>query len=471
MIKSFIDPTVTVSSPITRTGLGPVGLAYNITNLTLTANEIDTIQGISPAANPSFNSLTLTGTHPTGYAGLIVGSLALLSSQRVGAFVNFSDGTVGVSTVAGIYGGVTATKPVTTLGGTCPVVHGLYFTSAVAPASFGSYNVTTSLQTAADTFTTLTSPAGAIRTLTTTVGYGYRNQFVVTVGAGAAATKYTSAYNFAAQPSVLNNGGTIGTHAGFYCPDLTLAGITTVWGCAINTQSYFNANVAIGKATAPTVALDVVGAAAISTTLGVTGLSTLTGGAVIGDLTATRVPFAGASGRLVDDADMTFVTDTLTVTKGDIGFPYGSFSDSTTQTFASTTTAYPITFNTDEVKSQITHSTSTNPSRIYVDIAGTYLITYSACVNSPANNGHMNIWIRKNNADIARTNTTIELMELVQSVMTVTYILVLAANDYIELICNSQDTANCTIAATAVQTTPDVPASPSIICTINKISK
>jgi hypothetical protein len=32
-------------------------------------------------------------------------------------------------------------------------------------------------------------------------------------------------------------------------------------------------------------------------------------------LTATRVPFAGTNGRLVDDADMTFATDTLTVTK------------------------------------------------------------------------------------------------------------------------------------------------------------
>lgn len=36
---------------------------------------------------------------------------------------------------------------------------------------------------------------------------------------------------------------------------------------------------------------------------------------VVSDLTSGRVTFAGASGRLVDDADMTFATDTLTVTK------------------------------------------------------------------------------------------------------------------------------------------------------------
>ena len=32
-------------------------------------------------------------------------------------------------------------------------------------------------------------------------------------------------------------------------------------------------------------------------------------------LTATRVPFTDANGDLVDDADMTFATDTLTISK------------------------------------------------------------------------------------------------------------------------------------------------------------
>jgi hypothetical protein len=211
-----------------------------------------------------------------------------------------------------------------------------------------------------------------------------------------------------------------------------------------------------------------------STTFALTGTTptfTFSQEVKVSTLTAGRVTFAGTSGLLTDDADMTFATDTLTVTKGDIGFPYGSFSDSTTQTFASVTTAYPITFNTDEVKSLITHSTSTNPSRIYVDVAGSYMITYSACASSPSGNGHINFWLRKNNSDIARTNTTCELNELQQIVITVTYIIPLAKDDYIELIGNSQDTLNVTINATGVQTTPDVPASPSIILTINKISK
>jgi hypothetical protein len=62
-----------------------------------------------------------------------------------------------------------------------------------------------------------------------------------------------------------------------------------------------------------TLALNAV--TSISQTLGVTGLSTLTGGAAVSDLTAGRITFAGASGRLVDDADLTFAADTLTATK------------------------------------------------------------------------------------------------------------------------------------------------------------
>jgi hypothetical protein len=185
------------------------------------------------------------------------------------------------------------------------------------------------------------------------------------------------------------------------------------------------------------------------------------------DASADTIEFGGTGATAAKVAKGGNITSPL----GDIGFPYGSFSDSTTQTWASVTTAYPITFNTDEYKFNVTHSTSTNPSRVYVDVAGVYMVTFSACTSSPSGSGHVNIWARKNGTDIARTNTTVELLELVQTVMTVTYIFSLAANDYIELVGNSQDVANCTLNATGVQTTPDVPASPSIILTINKISK
>lgn len=54
--------------------------------------------------------------------------------------------------------------------------------------------------------------------------------------------------------------------------------------------------------------------------LGAATYTTLSGGAVTDSaLTATRVTFAGTAGLLSDDADLTFATDTLTMTKGVAG--------------------------------------------------------------------------------------------------------------------------------------------------------
>ncbi len=59
---------------------------------------------------------------------------------------------------------------------------------------------------------------------------------------------------------------------------------------------------------------------AITLTLGaITPTSVSTGALTSSSLTAGRVTFAGTSGLLTDDADMTFATDTLTVTKGTFG--------------------------------------------------------------------------------------------------------------------------------------------------------
>lgn len=45
------------------------------------------------------------------------------------------------------------------------------------------------------------------------------------------------------------------------------------------------------------------------------GTATITGNVTLTTLTATRVPFASTAGLLVDDADLTFATDTLSATK------------------------------------------------------------------------------------------------------------------------------------------------------------
>jgi len=147
--------------------------------------------------------------------------------------------------------------------------------------------------------------------------------------------------------------------------------------------------------------------------------------------------------------------------------PCGSFSDSTTQTFATAGTVYPITFDTDEKKNQITHSTSTNPSRITITVAGTYLIAFSACVSSPSVNKHINIFLKVDGSIVARTGTELELPISGESVMTVTLLYTFTAGQYFEL-CAVSDVNNMTIVATAAGAS--YPASPSIIVTVNQIS-
>ncbi|MBI3983828.1 hypothetical protein HY346_00850 [Candidatus Microgenomates bacterium] len=98
-------------------------------------------------------------------------------------------------------------------------------------------------------------------------------------------------------PAVTNLGAAIvTTQEGIFIPNQTKVGTTyhairSSMASAANTYNLFidgtadNAfagNVRIGSTVAPTIALDVTGAALISTTLGVTGATTLTGGVAVG---------------------------------------------------------------------------------------------------------------------------------------------------------------------------------------------
>ncbi|MBE3139518.1 MAG: hypothetical protein IMZ53_02940 [Thermoplasmata archaeon] len=101
--------------------------------------------------------------------------------------------------------------------------------------------------------------------------------------------------------AAIKGAGTITTVYSFYDAGQTAA--TTNWGLGINTQSYINANLSIGKATAPSVALDVVGAGLFTTTLGVTGLITAAGGIAV-------------TGRILQQGQTQVYSATKTLTDG-----------------------------------------------------------------------------------------------------------------------------------------------------------
>lgn len=148
--------------------------------------------------------------------------------------------------------------------------------------------------------------------------------------------------------------------------------------------------------------------------------------------------------------------------------PYGSFSDSTTQTMAANVPQV-VTYDTDEIKSGIIHSTTVSPGRIIIPSAGIYFISYSAIADCNAVGKYIEFWLKVNGSNVPRSNTRSQLPNAsVERCITVTYIYKFIANDYFELWVESND-AGMTIKATAAGGTLSGVASPSIILTVNKV--
>ena len=151
--------------------------------------------------------------------------------------------------------------------------------------------------------------------------------------------------------------------------------------------------------------------------------------------------------------------------------PYGSLSDSTIQTIADIAVAYPITFDTNEELYLVTHSTSVNPSRITLDEAGTYFISYTAVFDITGGaNDQLEIWLRVDGTNVPRSNSVFSISAAVtEGVGACTYIYTFTAGQYFELVMRG-DTTAVQLLSRAAGTTPTRPAIPSIICTVNRIS-
>lgn len=153
--------------------------------------------------------------------------------------------------------------------------------------------------------------------------------------------------------------------------------------------------------------------------------------------------------------------------------PYGAFQDSTTQTAASTTTAYPVTFNTTDYSNGVTLVDS---SKLTVANAGLYNIQFSLQLSNLANSTEdIEIWFRKNGTDISASNSIFGLAPRKNSsdpyhvIAAMNFFVNLAANDYVQLIWRATNTS-ASIKATSAGTSPTRPATPSCIVTVNLVA-
>ena len=153
---------------------------------------------------------------------------------------------------------------------------------------------------------------------------------------------------------------------------------------------------------------------------------------------------------------------------------YGSFFDNTDQYAANTTTAYAVTFNTPDGANGVLLE---NSSQITFPYAGVYNIQFSIqfinADNNTNNAAEVNVWFRQNGSDIAESNSQFTIVNKHGShdgamIAALNFIAVVNANDYIQLMWQTENT-NISIQTLPAGTTPVTPVTPSVILTATQV--
>lgn len=159
-----------------------------------------------------------------------------------------------------------------------------------------------------------------------------------------------------------------------------------------------------------------------------------------------------------------FRLDTVT---GIEDLTYGSFSDTTNQTANLANTAYEVSFNTTDASKE--HYIRNN-TEIVSNTTGTFNYAFSMQITSSSSSLHnIYIWVRKNNTDIPNTATILSLSSNKQfAVAAWNFFVDMNAGDHLHLMWAVDDTR---VSIAAPPATSFCPAVPSVILTVNEISK
>jgi hypothetical protein len=150
---------------------------------------------------------------------------------------------------------------------------------------------------------------------------------------------------------------------------------------------------------------------------------------------------------------------------------YGNFYDTTTQTIASTTTAYAVAIGNTMASSGVSISAGT---KIAFTNAGTYNIQFSIqFTSSDASIHDANVWLRKNGVDVAYSNGQVSIPNKHGAVngnliAAWNIMLAISAGDYLELMWSSSST-NVSITTIAAGSSPTTPISPGVILTVAQL--
>jgi hypothetical protein len=153
--------------------------------------------------------------------------------------------------------------------------------------------------------------------------------------------------------------------------------------------------------------------------------------------------------------------------------PHGAFQDSTNQTAANTTTAYPVTFNTTDFSNGVT---ITSGSRITVADSGIWNLQFSIQLKNTTSSGQdVDIWFRKNGTNIDNSNSRFHPPARKGSgdpshiIAALNFFVEMNESDYIEIMWRTENTG-VSIEAFGTSTSPTRPAVPSAIATMTFVS-
>jgi len=152
--------------------------------------------------------------------------------------------------------------------------------------------------------------------------------------------------------------------------------------------------------------------------------------------------------------------------------PYGSFQDLSDQTIASTTTAYPMEFDTLDFALGMS---IVDGSKIKVDYSGLYNFQFSSqFVNTDSQIQDISVWFSQNGVNIPNSNGEFTIQERHGSIdgsiiATFNLFIEMAKNDYVQINWRATNTA-VSMQYIPAQTSPTRPATPSVICTVSYVS-
>jgi len=154
-------------------------------------------------------------------------------------------------------------------------------------------------------------------------------------------------------------------------------------------------------------------------------------------------------------------------------FPYGAFQDTTDQSIATVTATANITLNTTDYS---LGTSLVDGYKIKVDYSGLYNVQFSIQFVNTDNAQHdIDIWFRKNNLDVAGSNSKFTVPARKSAsiygnlIAALNFNIELAKDDYVSLAWATSSTL-VTVEHLAAQTTPTRPATPSAIVTIQYLS-